>query len=407
MEIGFLENYNAFTPFIYCVGSLTVSCKLQQSNFKTFSMRWNILVLFFLLSPSCFSQSPYLFIGTYTSGQSKGIYVYRFDESTGTGSPVSTITAKNPSYLCLSPDGKHLYATDENESGGSVGAYAFEPSTGQLAFLNSQSSQGSCPCYVAVDNSAKWVFVANYCSGNLTALPLNSDGSLAPAVQTIQHFGKGPDTARQTSAHVHSTIFSPNEKFLLTADLGMDRENVYAFQADHSIPLTEALDSSVALKGGTGPRHIIFHPKKPWVYIIGELTGTVDAFLFDSVSGKLTHYQRIRTTPDTFKGFAGSADIHISADGRFLYASNRGESNTLAVFAISKDGYLENRQYISVNGKHPRNFVIDPSGRFLLVANRDSDNIVVFSIDGTTGKLKDTGKQISIPNPVCLKFMVP
>jgi 6-phosphogluconolactonase len=370
-------------------------------------MRWNLLALFFILSFSCFSQDPYLFIGTYTSGQSRGIYVYRFHESTGTGTEVSTIKAKNPSYICLSADGKHLYATDEEEADGAVGAYAFEPSTGQLAFLNSQSSLGTCPCYVAEDKTGKWVFVANYCSGSLAAFSVNNDGSLAPASQTIQHSGRGPDTARQASAHVHSTIFSANEKFLLAADLGMDKEYVYGFHPGLNSPLNEIRDSIASLKPGTGPRHIVFHPVKPWVYIIGELTGTIDAFRFDTVSGKLTHFQRIRTTPESFKGFAGSADIHIRADGKFLYASNRGDANTLAVFAISKTGNLESRQYISVMGKHPRNFVIDPTSRFLLVANRDTDNIVVFSINAVTGLLKDTGEQIHIPNPVCLKFLTP
>jgi 6-phosphogluconolactonase len=370
-------------------------------------MRWNLFFLFFLISFSCFSQDPYLFIGTYTNAKSRGIYVYRFSESNGSGTAVSTIPAKNPSYLCLSSDGKHLYATDENEVGGAVGAYAFEPATGQLAFLNSQSSQGTCPCYVAEDKTGKWVFVANYCSGNLAALPVNSDGSLAPAAQTIQHTGMGADTSRQSAAHVHSTILSPDEKFLFVADLGTDKEHVYTFHPGQNQPLSEALDSFVSLKAGTGPRHIVFHPSKPWLYIIGELTGTVDVYSYDSMTGKLTHLQRIRTTPESFKGFAGSADIHIRADGKYLYASNRGDANTLAVFAVGKDGKLENRQYISVMGNHPRNFVIDPTSRFLLVANRDTDNIVVFSIDPSTGQLTYTGKQLSVPNPVCLKFLVP
>ncbi len=370
-------------------------------------MRWNLLLLSFLISFTCFSQDPYLFIGTYTNAKSKGIYVYRFNESNGTGTEVSTIAAKNPSYLCLSSDGKHLYATDENELGGFVGAYAFEPATGQLAFLNTQSSQGTCPCYVAEDKTGKWVFVANYCSGNLAAFPVNTDGSLAPAAQTLQHLGKGADTARQSTAHVHSTILSPDEKFLMVADLGTDKEHVYAFHPGQTEPLSEPRDSFVSLNPGTGPRHIVFHPSKPWLYIIGELTGTIDVFSYDSVSGKLVHLQRIRTTPDSFKGFAGSADIHIRADGKYLYASNRGDADNLAVFAVGKDGKLENRQYISVMGKHPRNFVIDPTSHYLLVANRDSDNIVIFSIDPSGGKLTYTGKQISIPNPVCLKFLVP
>jgi 6-phosphogluconolactonase len=369
-------------------------------------MRWNLLLLFVIISVSCFSQDPYLFIGTYTSGKSKGIYVYRFNTTTGEGREVSTIQAKNPSYLSISADGKHLYATDENETGGAVGAYAFEPSTGQLALLNSQSSQGTCPCYVSEDKTGKWVFVANYCSGSLAALPVNTDGSLAPAMQSIQQFGKGPDTARQEAAHVHSTILSPDEKFLLVADLGTDQEHIYAFHPAQNIPLTEARDSAVSLTPGSGPRHIVFHPKKPEVYIISELAGTVDAFHYDSLSGKLTHFQRIRTTSEKFTGDPGSADIHIRGDGKFLYASNRGISNTIAVFAIGKDGRLSIKQITSVNGKHPRNFVIDPTGHFLLVANRDTDNIVIFSIDPVSGLLKATGKEIHIPNPVCLKFLV-
>jgi 6-phosphogluconolactonase len=368
-------------------------------------MRWNLFLLLSLLSFSCFSQSPYLFIGTYTNGASKGIYVYRFNTSTGQGTEVSTMRAVNPSYLCVSPDGKHVYAASENETGGSVLSYAFESVTGQLSFLNSQSSHGTCTCYIAEDHSSRWIFVANYCSGSLAAFPVNSDGSVAPASQIIQQFGKGPDTARQESSHVHSTIFSPNEKFLLAANLGTDQEHEYKFNASENIPLTEPYDSSVFLKPGTGPRHIAFHPTKSDVYILGELSGTVDAYHFDSLSGKFSHFQRIRTTAESFSGVPGSADIHIRADGKFLYASNRGTSNTLAVFEIRKDGRLEMKQTISVNGKHPRNFVIDPTNHFLLVANRDSDNIVVFSIDQATGLLKATGTEITIPNPVCLKFL--
>ncbi|HEY8732986.1 MAG TPA: lactonase family protein [Puia sp.] len=369
-------------------------------------MRWNLLFILFAISFSCFSQDPYLFIGTYTSGKSKGIYVYRFNTSNANATAVSSIEAKNPSYLSLSSDGKHLYATDEEQHSGAVGAYAFEPATGQLAFLNSQSSMGSCPCYVSEDKSSKWLFVANYCSGNLAVLPVNNDGSLAPAVQTIQHSGKGFNATRQEMAHVHSTIFSPNEKFLLTADLGTDQENVYAFNPGANNPLAQSDDSVASLTPGTGPRHIAFHPSRNDVYILGELSGTVDAFHFDKDNGKMVHFQRIPTTVAGFKGDPGSADIHIREDGKFLYATNRGTSNTIAVFAIQKDGSLVSKQIISVKGKHPRNFVIDPTSHFLLVANRDTDDIVIFSIDQITGLLKATGKEINIPNPVCLKFLV-
>jgi 6-phosphogluconolactonase len=241
--------------------------------------------------------------------------------SAGTGK----IIPMAPSFLSLiSPDRTHVYATAEGDKDGAVGAYAFEPTTGQLALLNSQSARGTCTCYVAEDKSGKWIFVANYCSGNIAALPVNTDGSLAPAVQVIQQYGKGKDTSRQESAHLHSTIFSPDEKFLLAADLGTDKEHVYMFNPGQNIPLREARDSVVSLKPGTGPRHIAFHPTKSDVYILRELSGTVDAFHFDNNSGKLTHFQRIRTTPESFKGDPGSADIHIRADGKFLYATNRG-----------------------------------------------------------------------------------
>ena len=370
-------------------------------------MRWIIGLLFLSATSSSFSQDPYLFVGTYTSGKSKGIYVYRFNTAAGTATEVSTLKADNPSYLAIAPDGKHLYSA--NESGGpssSVGAYSFDPETGRLLSLNTQSSQGRGTCYVSIDKTGKWVFVANYSSGSLAALPVNSDGSLAPAAQVIQHSGPVFLKERQGKPHVHSTIFSPDEKFLYVADLGTDKEHIYRFDPNQPMPLTEATDSFVSVEPGSGPRHIAFHPDKPFVYLISEISGTVDAFHYDKNSGKLDHFQRIRTTPADFTANADGADIHISADGRFLYASNRGLSNTIAVFSISPDGKLTNKQYISVNGKHPRNFAIDPTGRFLLVANQDSDNIVIFAIDPSTGLLKATGNELSVPNPVCLKFLV-
>jgi 6-phosphogluconolactonase len=370
-------------------------------------MRLIMLSLLIALAAPAFSQELYLFVGTYTNGNSKGIYVYKFNTATGDGTAVSTIKANNPSYLAIAPDGKHIYSANESEGSGSVGAYAFDPETGTLRLLNSQSAQGRSTCYISEDRSMKWVVVANYSSGSLAALPLNTDGSLAPAAQVIRHSGSGVNRERQEQAHVHSTIFSPDEKFLYVADLGTDKEYIYRFDPTRPVPLTDAADSFASVKPGSGPRHIVFHPTEPFLYLISEMSGTIDAFRYDKNSGKLTPFQRIRTTVKSFTGDPGSADIHIRPDGKFLYASNRGESNTLAVFAIGKDGRLTNKQYLPVNGKHPRNFVIDPSGRFLLVANRDTDNIVVFAIDPLTGLLKATGKTLEVPNPVCLKFLVP
>jgi 6-phosphogluconolactonase len=371
-------------------------------------MRWITFPIFLAFVTSAFSQEPYLFVGTYTNGKSKGIYVYRFNTATGTSTEISTIKADNPSYLAIGPDGKHLYSANESDHGNaSVGAYAFDPETGQLRLLNIQSSQGKSTCYITIDKTGKWVFVANYSSGSLTALPVNSDGSLAPAAQLIQHTGTGINKERQEMPHVHSTILSPDEKFLYVADLGTDKEYTYRFDPNQPVPLTDAPDSFVSVTPGSGPRHIVFHPRLPLVYLISEMSGTIDAFHYNPHSGKLTPFQRVRSTRKDFTGDPGSADIHISPNGKFLYASNRGISNTLAVYAIGKDGRLTNKQFISVNGKHPRNFAIDSSGHYLLVANRDTDNIVVFSIDRATGLLKPTGHEIKVPNPVCVKFLVP
>ncbi len=217
-------------------------------------MRGTLILTMLVSSFLSYSQDPYLFIGTYTSGTSKGIYVYHFNTTTGANKEVSTLMTPNPSYLCLSGNGKHLYATSEEGTGGSVSAFAFEPSTGQLAFLNSQSAGGTCTCYVTEDKTGKWIFAANYCSGTLAAIPVNSDGSLAPAAQVIQQTGQGTDTSRQQSSHVHSTILSPDEKYLFTADLGTDKEHIYAFNPAQNIPLTSAADSVASLAGGTGPQ---------------------------------------------------------------------------------------------------------------------------------------------------------
>jgi 6-phosphogluconolactonase len=375
-----------------------------------FAMRLIMFFSLFAFSSSVFSQDPYLFVGTYThGGKSKGIYVYRFNTSSGTATEVGSVKASNPSYLAIAPDGKHIYSANESDGpgGASVGSYSFDAATGNLVALNTQSSQAKGSCYISIDKTQKWAVVANYSSGSLTALPLNSDGSVAPAAQVIQHTGSGFVKDRQEKPHVHSTIFSPDEKFLYVADLGTDKEYIYHFDPSQAKPLSDAAEPSVSITPGSGPRHIVFHPTQPNLYLLSEISGTIDAFKYQKQSGNLAHFQRISSVPADYNAKdKDAADIHIRPDGKFLYASNRGESNTIAVFAIGKDGKLTNKQYISTNGSHPRNFVIDPTGRFLLAANGDSDTIVVFAIDPATGLLKATGTVINVPSPVCLKFLV-
>jgi len=370
-------------------------------------MRLILLLSLSLCTLSGFAQKFYLFVGTYTNGNaSKGIYVYQFDAATGDATLVSTAATASPSYLALAPGGKFLYAANEAEENDSAGvsAFAFDKSTGRLRFLDRQATGGGGPCYVSVDAHRKWVMVANYGGGSLAALPVHADGSLGALTQLIQHTGAGPNKDRQEKPHVHSVTFSPDEHYLLAADLGLDKLSIYRFNANAAThPLTAPKDSAQQVEPGAGPRHISFYPGKPYVYLMTEMAGAVDAFRWSN--GKLVPFQHISSLPEGFKGDIGSADIHVAPKGKFLYASNRGDANSLAIYAIdTATGKLTVKGFESTQGSTPRNFMIDPTGHWLLVANQRSDNIVVFSIDKVTGLLKATGKQLSVPAPVCLKM---
>lgn len=372
-------------------------------------MRLTYLVSLLLLSLTGFSQQYYLFIGCYTegpfkNGESKGLYVYRFDAATGDLTPVSSIATDNPSYLAISPGGKFVYSVNETDGAkpGSVSAFSFDKSTGKLTFINKQASGGDDPAYISVDKTRRWAIVANYSGGNYSALPILPNGSLAPATETIQDEGTGPIKDRQEKAHVHSAILAPNEKLLAVCDLGTDKISFLHFDASAAAkPLKP--DTTLSVTPGSGPRHTVFCPGKPFVYAIDELSGTVDAFHI--AAGKLTPLQRISSHPADYKGNIGSADIHISPDGHFLYASNRGDANSLAIFSINPgSGRLTLKGFQSTMGNTPRNFMIDPTGHWLLVANQNGKNVVVFKRDPSTGALTDTHKRIELPAPVCLKM---
>lgn len=372
-------------------------------------MRLSLLTLILLLSFKGFTQNYYLFIGTYTntSGHSKGIYVYQFNAATGDFKPVSTVATANPSYLALSPGGKTLYAV--NETGGTtpggVSAFSFDKISGQLQFLNKQESGGDDPCYLSVDVSRKWLMVANYSGGSLSALPLRSNGSIGALTQTIRHKGTGADKSRQEKPHVHSVTFTPDQRFLIAADLGLDKLSIYRFNSGAaSNPLTASTDSSVNIKPASGPRHISFYPGKPWLYLMNEMSGVVDVFHYSD--GKMTTVQQISSHPAGYSGDIGSADIHAAPGGKFLYASNRGDADNIVIYAVDPaSGKLTVKGFQSTLGKGPRNFVIDPTGQWLLVANQRSDNVVIFRIDPGTGLLTPKEKQIPVPSPVCLKML--
>lgn len=371
-------------------------------------MRLIILLSITLCSLSGFAQKFHLFVGTYTKGTaSKGIYVYQFDAATGEATLVSTAATANPSYLAVAPGGKFLYAANETEGKdepGGVSAFAFDKTSGQLRFLNKQNSGGGGPCYVSVDASRKWAMVANYGGGSLAALPIHADGSLGALTQQIQHTGSGPNKQRQEKPHVHSVTFSPDQQYLISADLGLDELSIYKFNAAATThPLSTSPSSAVHCGPGDGPRHISFYPGKPYVYAMMEMGGAVDVFHWSN--GTLTSLKRVSSLPEGFKGDIGSADIHMAPKGKFLYASNRGDANSIVIYSVDPaTGGLTVKGFESTQGKTPRNFTIDPTGHWLLVANQRSDNIVVFRIDPQTGLLKATGKQLSVPAPVCLKM---
>lgn len=352
------------------------------------------------------AQQYYMFVGTYTQSGSKGIYVYNFDAATGKLTWVSnTDSVVNPSYLTVAPNGRYVYSVTETGSAhpGGVTAFTFDAARGRLSFINRQTSGGDNPCYITITKDNKWVFVGNYTGGSLAAFPVNGDGSLQPFAQLIQHEGKSVNTARQEKAHVHSTILSPDQRYLLTPDLGMDQVSVYRFLPQSAKPLQEARPAFAAAAPGSGPRHLAFHPNNRYAYVIEELSGTVAAYKYSD--GKLSFLQRLSSHPAGYKGSIGSADIHIAPDGKFLYASNRGDANTITVFSVTPTGKLEWRGYHSTKGVKPRNFIIDPTGRYLVVANQDSNNIVVFKRNAKTGLLEDTGTEVTVPSPVCLQML--
>jgi 6-phosphogluconolactonase len=345
-----------------------------------------------------------LLIGTYTKGQSKGIYVYRFYAEKGKLAYLNEIDdVSNPSYLCLSDNNKFVYAVNENGKNGEVSSFTFEPKLGKLVFLNKQSTSGADPCYVSVDKDQKNIFVANYSSGSMAVLPVNKDGSLAPVSQLIQDQGQGVNKERQEGPHVHIAMLSPDEKYLLYSDLGTDKLNVMRYHASHPQPLTPADPASVSVPGGEGPRHIVFSNDKKHVYLVTEMGSNVHVFDYDN--GKLKQTQSITLLREGFKGETAGAAIHISPDGRFLYASNRLQTNEISVYAIDPDnGKLIFSQRVTTDGKNPRDFAIDPTGKFLLVANQDSNMIYIYLIDKASGRLFRMAGGLEIYNAVCLKF---
>jgi len=357
------------------------------------------------------TQSQYLvYVGTYTEKASKGIYACRFDPAadhlTALGLAAET---SNPSFLAIDPTRHFLYAVNEVEqyegrSSGGVSAFAIAPGTGKLTFLNEVPSGGSGPCHVTVDKTGKYVVVANYGGGSLAVFPILSDGHLGKATAFVQHKGASVNPQRQEGPHVHSVYMSPDNRYVISADLGLDEVFVYRFDAANGT-LAPNIPPSATVSSGAGPRHFTFHPNGKFAYVIDEIQSTITEFSYEPANGALDLLQPVSTLPPDFKGESTGAEIEVHPSGKFLYASNRG-LDSIAVFSVnSRKGTLTLLAQAPTLGKTPRSFSIDPTGSYLFVANQDSDNIVQFRINPNTGLLTPTGQVLQVPSPVCVTFM--
>ncbi len=354
-------------------------------------------------------KSLLLYVGTYTEkeshvdGKAEGIYIYRMNSGTGELTYVNTSPfTTNPSFIDISHDGRFLYAVNEtggDTNDGYVSAFRLI-NYEQPEFINLVSSAGDYPCYIEAGKNGKFVLIANYGSGSIAYLPVREDGSLQKASTIHFHEGSGI-TSRQETAHAHCIRVSPDGKFAYSSDLGTDR--IYIYRMTEARPELTGEYKSAA---GAGPRHLAFHPRANYVYSINELNGTIDCMLRDTLTGELAHFQTISTVGDKPDYDAGSADIHITPSGDFLYATNRGSFNNIASYRIDAGtGKLTLSGIQPVNGVAPRNFAIDPTGKFVLIANQNSNQIITFKIDTVSGKLIDTGIHTDVPTPVCIKFL--
>lgn len=374
-------------------------------------MKMRVVLLIIIVSIastlSGLAQKSLVYVGTFSQRGSQGIYVFQFDRAKPALKLLQTVPGlESPSFITVDKTGRFLYSVnrgraDVNDKGGSVSAYAINAKTGHLSGLNTRSSYGDAPCFISLDRSGKYAFIANYLGANMVVLPVFTDGLLGVPSDSKKYSGNSVHPERQTEPHIHSAYPSPDNRFVYVADLGTDKVYTYQFDAttgrlnDASVPFT-------SLHAGSGPRHLAFHPNGKFVYVVEELTSTIGVMGVNAASGALTVLQdTVRALPKTFSGTNTSADIHFHPNGKFLYMSNRGQ-NSISIFGVAADGTLKLIDNRTTNGKTPRNFMIEPKGEFMFVANQDSDNIMIFKIDAKTGNIKPVGKSVSVPAPASL-----
>lgn len=371
-----------------------------------------MLGLSVLASAQAADKTLPFFIGTYTDGASKGIYHSELNLETGAFRPVELAgETNNPSFLAIHPSKSWLFAVNEIDAfigrdSGSVSAFAIDPATHKLRFLNAQASGGAAPCHLVIDRSGKHVLVANYGGGSVGSLPIGEDGQIGSATSIIQNVGASVDLARQQAPHAHSINLDAANRFAFVADLGLDKILSFRFDpASGTLRKNEAAPATI-IAPGAGPRHFAFHPQGKFAYVINEIALSITAMNYDAATGALSPMQTISTLPPGTTGQdLSTAEVVISPNGKFLYGSNRGH-HSIAVFQVDEaKGTLRFVEAESTQGRNPRNFVVDPTGRYLLAENQDSDSIVSFRIDPNSGALDPTGHRVEVPKPVCIRFL--
>ncbi|MDD3225634.1 MAG: lactonase family protein [Clostridium sp.] len=342
------------------------------------------------------------YVGTYTNGESEGIYSFLLDTHSGSIEKIKlSLKLENPTYLSLSTDKKYMYSVVKEDTYGGVAALKIDSSKRELSIINSEVLKGNPPCHLIMNNSSNYLFSANYHKGQLDCFKISDNKGIENLCCSIVHSGNGKDKIRQNSPHIHYVNFTPLEKYLYSIDLGLDKLSIYSFK---NKKISEVKEKSLYFKSGCGPRHMIFHPNMKFAYIITELSSEIIALSYDN-NGNFKEIQYVSTLPKDYSSENGGGAIKISNDGKFLYVSNRGH-DSIAVFKInSSSGKIEFVQDAIIHGNGPRDFSLDPTGNFLVAAGQTSNTIEVLSVDKTTGKLEDLNIVKNIPSPVCIKFV--
>lgn len=378
-------------PFLFLL-ALAVACKTPRNQQQT-AINMDETHLFLL--------------GTYTENTEEGINLIAFDPEQGVMEILEVASdVENPSFVIANTKENLVFAAEETggEQGGVITSFKLDKTNRTLEKINSVYTQGNSPCHISLDPSERFLIVSNYSGGNVTAVPVDQDGYLSDDIQVIRHEGSSINTDRQEAPHVHSAVFHPSESRVFVGDLGTDKIYMYDLDEKAATPLSPSDPASFSVQAGAGPRHLTFNQEGNRIYLIHELTAEVGVYAYEQ--GKISHLETHSLVPEDFTGEVGAAEVRISPDGRFLYASNRGEANDITVFAIDgESGQLLQVQNISSQGIAPRNFAITADGKFLICGNQNSDEVVAFYRNNDDGKLTPTGISLSVKKPVYFYFL--